>query len=96
MVAPDAFALGSPPMGAQHDWLQVTLDQNNRRGLAEAIEANSDPSNEQRAQLLRMLRSSRDELLLDKPQGELVLAALNVGGQMSALRARLEAFLGLR
>ncbi|MEA2410954.1 MAG: hypothetical protein QOC77_1515 [Thermoleophilaceae bacterium] len=83
-------------MGAQHDWLQVTLDQNNRRGLAEAIEANSDPSNEQRAQLLRMLRSSRDELLLDKPQGELVLAALNVGGQMSALRARLEAFLGLR
>jgi hypothetical protein len=83
-------------MGAQHDWLQVTLDANNRRGLAEAVEANSDPSNEQRAQLLRMLRSSRDELLLDKPQGELVLAALNVGGQMSALRARLEAFLGLR
>jgi hypothetical protein len=83
-------------MGAQHDWLQVTLDQNNRRGLAEAIEANSDPSNEQRAQLLRMLRSSRDELLLDKPQGELVLNALNVGGQMSALRARLEAFLGRR
>jgi hypothetical protein len=60
------------------------------------VEANSEPSNEQRAQLLRMLRSSRDELLLDKPQGELVLAALNVGGQMSALRARLEAFLGLR
>jgi ABC-type uncharacterized transport system YnjBCD ATPase subunit len=83
-------------MGAQHDWLQVTLDANNRRGLAEAVEANSDQSNEQRAQLLRMLRSSRDELLLDKPQGELVLAALNVGGQMSALRARLEAFLGLR
>jgi hypothetical protein len=83
-------------MGAQHDWLQVTLDANNRRGLAEAVEANSEPSNEQRAQLLRMLRSSRDELLLDKPQGELVLAALNVGGQMSALRARLEAFLGLR
>ena len=83
-------------MGPQHDWLQVTLDANNRRGLAEAVEANSDPSNPQRAQLLRMLRSSRDELLFDKPQGELVLAALNVGGQMSALRARLEAFLGLR
>ena len=83
-------------MGAQHDWLQVTLDQNSRRGLAEAVEANADPGNEQRAQLLRMLRSSRDELLLDKPQGELVLSALNVGGQMSALRARLEAFLGLR
>ena len=83
-------------MGAQHDWLQVTLDQNNRRGLAEAIEANSDPSNEQRAQLLRMLRSSRDELLLDRAQGQIVLDALNVGKQMSALRARLEAFLGLR
>jgi hypothetical protein len=83
-------------MGPQHDWLQVTLDPNNRRGLAEAVEANADPSNPQRAQLLRMLRSSRDELLFDKPQGELVLAALNVGGQMSALRARLEAFLGLR
>jgi hypothetical protein len=83
-------------MGPQHDWLQVTLDANNRRGLAEAVEANADPSNPQRAQLLRMLRSSRDELLFDKPQGELVLAALNVGGQMSALRARLEAFLGLR
>jgi hypothetical protein len=43
-----------------------------------------------------MLRSSRDELLIDNPQGELVLNALNVGGQMSALRARLEAFNGLR
>jgi hypothetical protein len=83
-------------MGPQHDWLQVTLDANNRRGLAEAVESNADPNNPQRAQLLRMLRSSRDELLFDKPQGELVLAALNVGGQMSALRARLEAFLGLR
>jgi hypothetical protein len=83
-------------MALQHDWLQVTLDTNSRRGLAEAVEANSDPSNEVRARLLRMLRSSRDELLLDKEQGELVLAALNVGKQMSALRARLEAFLGLR
>jgi hypothetical protein len=46
--------------------------------------------------LLRMLRGSRDELLLDEKQGELVLDALNVGGQMSALRARLEAFLGRR
>jgi hypothetical protein len=83
-------------MALQHDWLQVTLDTNSRRGLAEAVEANSDPNNEVRARLLRMLRSSRDELLLDKEQGELVLAALNVGKQMSALRARLEAFLGLR
>jgi hypothetical protein len=83
-------------MALQHDWLQVTLDTNSRRGLAEAVEANSDPGNEVRVRLLRMLRSSRDELLLDKEQGELVLSALNVGKQMSALRARLEAFLGLR
>ena len=83
-------------MASQHDWLQVDLDQNSRRGLAEAVEANSDASNEQRPMLLRMLRGSRDELLLDAKQGELVLDALNVGGQMSALRARLEAFLGRR
>jgi hypothetical protein len=43
-----------------------------------------------------MLRSSRDELLFDKAQAELVLAALNVDRRMSALRARLEAFLGMR
>lgn len=83
-------------MAAQHDWLQVTLDQNNRRGLADAVEATADPSNEDRKQLLRMLRSTRDELLLDKSQGELVLTALNQSRQMSALRARLEAFLGRR
>ena len=83
-------------MAVQHDWLQVTLDQNNRRGLADAVEATSDPSNEDRKRLLRMLRSTRDELLLDKAQGELVLNALNTSRQMSALRARLEAFLGRR
>ena len=83
-------------MAVQHDWLQVTLDQNNRRGLADAVEATSDPSNEDRKRLLRMLRSTRDELLLDKAQGELVLNALNSSRQMSALRARLEAFLGKR
>jgi hypothetical protein len=83
-------------MANGHDWLQVDLDANSRRGLAEAVEANSDPGSEDRARLLRMLRSSRDELLLDRSQGEIVLGALNVGGQMSALRARLEAFLGLR
>jgi hypothetical protein len=83
-------------MANGHDWLQVDLDANSRRGLAEAVEANSDPGSEDRARLLRMLRSSRDELLLDRAQGEIVLGALNVGGQMSALRARLEAFLGLR
>jgi hypothetical protein len=83
-------------MANGHEWLQVDLDTNSRRGLAEAVEANSDPGSEDRARLLRMLRSSRDELLLDRSQGEIVLGALNVGGQMSALRARLEAFLGLR
>jgi hypothetical protein len=83
-------------MANGHDWLQVDLDANSRRGLAEAVEANSEPGSEDRARLLRMLRSSRDELLLDRAQGEIVLGALNVGGQMSALRARLEAFLGLR
>jgi hypothetical protein len=83
-------------MATQHDWLQVHLDQNSRRGLAEAVEAHSDPNNEERARLLRILRSSRDELLLDHAQGEIVLDALNVGRQMSALRARLEAFLGRR
>ncbi|MEA2459268.1 MAG: hypothetical protein QOC95_2240 [Thermoleophilaceae bacterium] len=83
-------------MALQHDWLQVSLDTNSRRGLAEAVESNSDPGSQERVRLLRILRSSRDELLLDKPQAELVLSALNVGKQMSALRARLEAFLGLR
>jgi hypothetical protein len=43
-----------------------------------------------------VLRSSRDELLLDDDQAKIVLAALNVDRQMSALRARLEAFLGQR
>jgi hypothetical protein len=78
------------------DWLQVDLDTNSRRGLAEAVEANADPANPERARLLRILRSSRDELLFDRAQGQIVLDALNVGRQMSALRARLEAFLGLR
>jgi hypothetical protein len=45
---------------------------------------------------VRVLRSHRDELLLDKQQGEIVLNALNVDKQLSALRARLEAFLGRR
>ena len=83
-------------MGEQHDWLQVTLDTNSRRGLADAIESTSAEGSEERVQLLRMLRSRRDELLLNRPQGELVLTALNGVGQLSALRARLEAFLGRR
>jgi hypothetical protein len=83
-------------MAVQHDWLQVNLDASNRRGLAETIEAHSDASNPELGRLLRVLRSSRDELLLDHAQAEIVLTALNVDRQMSALRARLEAFLGLR
>jgi hypothetical protein len=82
-------------MSNGHDWLQVELDQNHRRGLAEAVEANS-PASDDRTRLLRILRASRNEFLLDKGQGEIVLAALDVVGQMSALRARLEAFLGRR
>ncbi len=83
-------------MAAEHDWLQVSLDANSRRGLAEAVEATAAPGGEERVQLLRMLRSRRDELLLDRAQAKLVLAALDGGGQLSALRARLEAFLGAR
>jgi hypothetical protein len=83
-------------MANGHDWLQVTLDANSRRGLAEGVELHTDPSNPDRDRLLRMLRSTRNELLFDKPQGEIVLTALNVDGQLSALRARLEAFLGRR
>jgi hypothetical protein len=83
-------------MAEHHDWLQVTLDQNHRRGLAEAIEAHADPTNDARPTLLRILRSSRNELLFDHSQAEIVLAALNVDRQLSALRARLEAFLADR
>ncbi|MEA2428924.1 MAG: hypothetical protein QOF37_2552 [Thermoleophilaceae bacterium] len=83
-------------MANGHDWLQVTLDANSRRGLAEAVEVHTDPSNADRERLLRMLRSTRNELLFDKSQGDIVLTALNVDGQLSALRARLEAFLGRR
>ena len=45
---------------------------------------------------LRVLRANRNELLLDKQQGRLVLDVLNVDKRLSALRARLEAFLGER
>jgi len=74
----------------------VTLDANSRHGLAEAIEHTAKADNDALPRTLRMLRSSRDELLFDKAQAELVLAALNVDRRMSALRARLEAFLGMR
>ena len=83
-------------MAVQHDWLQVNLDVSNRRGLADTIDVHSDSSDPDVGRLLRVLRSSRDELLLDHAQARIVLGALNVDRQMSALRARLEAFLGER
>jgi len=83
-------------MADPYDWLEVTLDANSRHGLAEAIEQTGKPGNDDVPRTLRMLRSSRDELLFDKAQAELVLNALNVDRRMSALRARLEAFLGMR
>jgi hypothetical protein len=83
-------------MAVQHEWLQVNLDISNRRGLADTIETNSESADADVGRLLRVLRSSRDELLLDDAQARIVLGALNVDRQMSALRARLEAFLGQR
>ena len=83
-------------MAVHDEWLQVDLDPSNRRGLADTVEANSPAGNEQVTRLLRVLRSSRNELLFDHDQAEIVLNALNVDRQMSALRARLEAFLGRR
>ena len=81
---------------ADHEWLQVDLDTNHRRALADAVETNTGQDSEDRTRLLRVLRSSRNELLFDHDQAEIVLNALNVDRQMSALRARLEAFLGKR
>jgi hypothetical protein len=83
-------------MAVHDEWLQVDLDPSNRRGLADTVEANTPAGNEQVVRLLRVLRSSRNELLFDHAQAEIVLNALNVDAQMSALRARLEAFLGRR
>jgi hypothetical protein len=83
-------------MAVHDEWLQVYLDSSNRRGLADTVETNTPGGNEQVTRLLRVLRSSRDELLFDHDQAEIVLNALNVDSQMSALRARLEAFLGKR
>jgi hypothetical protein len=82
-------------MADEQDWLEVTLDSGSRRGLAEAIETHSD-GDEATKRLVRILRSSRDELLLDKEQAVTVLDALNRERTLSALRARLEAFLGRR
>lgn len=84
-------------MADERDWLEVTLDQSSRRGLAERVELHTAAKQEEsQPHLLRMLRANRDELLLDKTQAKLVLDVLNVDRRLSALRARLEAFLGQR
>ena len=84
-------------MSEEQDWLEVTLDQASRRGLAERVENHpAADAGEQQKHLLRMLRSNRDELLLDTSQAALVLEVLNVDKRLSALRARLEAFLEAR
>lgn len=82
-------------MAADLDWIEITLDAGSRRGVAEVVERRSKEPEANR-QLLRVLRSSRNELLLDREQAQTVLDALNVDKRLSALRARLEAFLGLR
>jgi hypothetical protein len=79
----------------ERDWLEVRLDQSSRRGVADAMEART-PEGPQRTLLLRMLRAPRDELLFDREQAQIVLDVLNADRRLSALRARLEAFLGQR
>jgi hypothetical protein len=81
-------------MADESDWLEVTLDASSRRGLAERVETHTAGGGaEAQPHLLRMLRANRDELLLDRDQAKLVLDVLNVDRRLSALRARLEAFL---
>jgi hypothetical protein len=80
-------------MADEQDWLEVNLDSASRRGLAERVETHAAGEVETQRHLLRMLRSNRDELLLDAEQARVVLDVLNVDRRLSALRARLEAFL---
>lgn len=81
----------------RREWIDVTLDSGSRRGAAEAVATYSTSAGngdtEALKHLRRMLGSSRSELLLDADQARLLLAALEVDGRMSALRARLQAFL---
>jgi hypothetical protein len=83
-------------MAEQHDWLSVTLDARVRDELASAVAAVPDGQEGVRNHLLRVLRSSRSDLLLDREEGALVLQAITAERQLPALKARLEAFLGLR
>jgi hypothetical protein len=79
-------------MSDESDWLGVSLDVGSRRGLADLL-AKQPGVAEQHPHLLRMLRANRNELLLDRDQAQVVLRALNTDRRLSALRARLEAFL---
>lgn len=83
-------------MAEQHDWLPVTLDARVRDELARAVAAMPNGQEQVREHLLRVLRSSRSDLLLDREQGALVLRAITAQRQLPALKARLEAFLDLR
>jgi hypothetical protein len=86
-------------MADENDWMQVTLDSASRRDLADRIERHTRAAGGTDADMghfLRVLRANRNELLLDKQQGRVVLDVLNVDKRLSALRARLEAFLGER
>jgi hypothetical protein len=86
-------------MTDESDWMQLSLDVSTRRDLADRIERHARTGAAPDASLghfLRVLRANRNELLLDKAQGRLVLDVLNVDRRLSALRARLEAFLGER
>jgi hypothetical protein len=68
-------------MADDFDWLEVTLDSGSRRGLAEKLQTfDADGSGDH-------------VLLLDRDQARVVLDVLNVDNRLSALRARLEAFL---
>jgi hypothetical protein len=79
------------------EWLDVRLEASHRYSAAELVEQDARERGDESpttGQMVRMLRAGRDELLLDREQGRLLLGALNRDGSLPALRARLEAFFG--
>jgi hypothetical protein len=80
-------------MATHDEWLSAHLDSRTRRAIADLVETRVVDENGEATRLLRVLRSSRDELLLSRVQAGIVLKALNVDGALPSLRARLEAFL---
>lgn len=87
------FADSVSHMADYDEWLQAQLAPNIRYGLADLIETQVDASNPDRDRLVRVLRSSRNELLISRPQAAILLQALNVDRGLPSLRARLEPFL---